>query len=218
MRCATDRTLRPGRYGYAILAGFVVILLAVTWFAGETHSARAKSDERYGADVVGDTLSDWSDLRFLDEPHQREPEEFAGRVLILRWWTAGCPFCETSAPVLSDWAKQHAEDDLTVIGIFHPKPPRRVKDQEVRELAGGLGLECLLAVDDDWSVLEKLWLKEKRRAYTSASLLVDRQGVVRAVHRGGYLTPEGSKEDQLAYQAFADSLEVVLAENEEGAP
>ena len=145
-------------------------------------------------------------ISFLD------PEEFRGQVLILRWWTAGCPFCETSAPVLSGWAKEYADSGLTVIGIYHPKPPRAVTDAQVEQLARGLGLDCVLAVDDDWSVLEKLWLKQERRAYTSASPLIDRNGLVRAVHRGGNLTPEGNEDDRVAYRSFADSLSVVLAE------
>jgi thiol-disulfide isomerase/thioredoxin len=199
MRCAT-------------LAVLPVLMLVAAAFGGDGLSAKPSDAELHGADLVGVLVDDWGELRFVDEPHEREPEDFRGQVVILRWWTAGCPFCETSAPVLSEWAEELADQGLTVIGIYHPKPPRSVSDAQVEKLAEGLGLDCVLAVDDDWSVLKDLWLRDKRRAYTSASLLIDRNGVVRAAHRGGYLTPKGSKDDQLAYRAFADTLAVVLAE------
>jgi thiol-disulfide isomerase/thioredoxin len=210
--CAPGQRTCPGTYGFVILAGLLALMTVATWFSGDSLSARETEAELYGVDVVGDTLMSWSDLRFVEAPHGRDPETFRGRVLILRWSTAGCHFCETSAPVLSGWANEYADSGLTVIGIYHPKPPREVSDTDVAKLADGLGLECVLGVDDDWSALEKLWLKNLQRAYTSASLLIDRKGVVRAVHRGGYLTPDGDEEDRIAYRAFADSLAVVLAE------
>lgn len=200
--------------------GLVLLLAAlVTTGPGRSEPSDAPSEsERYGADVIGQPLPEWGDLRFLDTPHQRKQESFRGQILVIRFWTSGCPYCETSAPILSEWVERYQEDDVTILGIYHPKPPRRVSDETVRRLAKELGLDTMLAVDDDWEVLKKLWLRGKRRAFTSASLLVDRQGTVRAAHRGGNLTPEGVKEDRLAYRAFADTLDVLLADNKEPRP
>ena len=39
-------------------------------------------------------------------------------------------------------------------------------------------------MDENWSVLKKLWLSTGHRPATSVSFLVDREGVVRFVHPG----------------------------------
>ena len=103
-----------------------------------------------------------------------------------------------------------ASKGLVVIDIYHPKPPHAVTDDEVRAYAKRIGLRGLLAVDERWSALEKLWLRGQDRAYTSATLLVDREGVVRAVHRGGYLSQDGSDDDRQQAQAFERSLRTLM--------
>jgi hypothetical protein len=43
-----------------------------------------------------------------------------------------------------------------------------------------------VAVDDDWAALRRLWLDRVPGAsFTSASLVIDREGIVRHVHPGG---------------------------------
>ena len=166
----------------------------------------------YGKDLVGQALPDWADLRFLDSPHKRDREDFEGKALIVRFWTAGCSLCLGSAPTLSEWAEEYEEKGLVIIGVYHPKPPRRVSDKEVRELASSIKMDLLLAVDDDWSVLDKLWMQGERRAYTSSAILVDPSGTIRATHRGGTLSPEGTEAEVAEYKAFSDSLQIVLGE------
>jgi len=148
-----------------------------------------------GADLIGKRLPDWGDLHFLTAPARRSPADFAGRVLVIRFWTSGCPFCEASAPVLDDWAHRYRDQGLTVIGIFHPKPPAPVTDRSVLAAARRIGLDCVLASDPEWSALDRLWLRGEDRAFTSATLLVDREGIVRAVHRGGFLSQDGNERE-----------------------
>jgi thiol-disulfide isomerase/thioredoxin len=164
-----------------------------------------------GSDLVGKPLPDWGDLRFVDAPAHRRPADFAGRTLVLRFWTSGCPYCRVSAPTLSDWARRYRDRGLTVIGIYHPKPPRPVSDEEVRRAARAIGLDAVLAVDERWSALERLWLRGRDRSFTSASLLVDARGVVRAVHRGGELTPDAPDDRQAEYRDFAAALRSTLS-------
>jgi hypothetical protein len=97
-----------------------------------------------------------------------------------------------------------------VIDIYHPKPPHAVSDDAVRAYAKRIGMRGTLAVDENWAALDKLWLRGQDRAYTSASLLVDREGIVRAVHRGGYLSQDGSDDDRRQAQAFERSLRTLM--------
>lgn len=173
----------------------------------------------YGKDLVGQPLPEWVDLRFLDAPHQRELGDFKDKALIIRFWTGGCSLCLGSSPTLSEWAEEYEEEGLVIIGVYHPKPPRHVSDKEVRDLAAKIELDVTLAVDDDWSVLNELWMQGRRRSYTSSSLLVDANGIIRATHRGGTISPEGTEAEVAEYNAFSDSLQTVLAEIEQkGAP
>ncbi|HKA23805.1 MAG TPA: TlpA disulfide reductase family protein [Candidatus Eisenbacteria bacterium] len=184
----------------------LVVVLALSLAA----MARADSADPEGSDVLGKRLPDWGDLRFVDAPVHRKPADFKGKVLVIRFWTDQCPFCRASAPVLTGWGDKYRDKGLVVIDIYHPKPPHAVTDDEVRAYAKRIGLRGLLAVDERWSALEKLWLRGQDRAYTSATLLVDREGVVRAVHRGGYLSQDGSDDDRQQAQAFERSLRTLM--------
>jgi hypothetical protein len=56
----------------------------------------------------------------------------------------------------------------------------------LREYVDAYGFQFPVAVDDDWSALRRLWLDRVPDAdYTSASLLIDREGILRHVHEGG---------------------------------
>jgi hypothetical protein len=44
-----------------------------------------------------------------------------------------------------------------------------------------------VAVDRDWRTLKRWWLDGHDRPYTSVSMLVDQDGVIRHVHPGGTL-------------------------------
>ena len=163
-----------------------------------------------GADLLGKRLPDWGDLRFVDPPAQRKPSDFKGHALVIRFWTSGCAFCSASAPVLAEWAERYRDRGLIVLAIYHPKPPRAVSDRTVRAYAKRLGFPGVLAVDERWSALERLWLRGQDRAYTSATLLVDREGIVRAVHRGGYLSQDGNDDDRRQARAFEKSVRMLL--------
>ena len=68
----------------------------------------------------------------------------------------------------------------------------------------------MLAVDEKWSALERLWLRGVDRPFTSATLLVDREGIVRAVHRGGFLSEDGSDADRRAARAFERAVHSLM--------
>ena len=191
------------------------LLLALA-LALSAPAARAATLDAEGADLLGKRLPDWGgELRFVDAPAHRKPADFRGRVLVVRFWTNGCGFCSASAPVLDEWAKRYGDRGLIVLAIYHPKPPRAVTDRDVRAYARRIGMPGTLAVDEKWSALERLWLRGVDRDFTSATLLVDREGIVRAVHRGGFLSEEGSDEDRRAARAFERAVRQLMENDRE---
>lgn len=116
----------------------------------------------------------------------------APRATLYRWWTIGCPFCETSLPELDAIAERYADRGVRVVGVFHPKPRvARLDDLDrdaVVAAARDLGFDGTLAVDVDHSELRRLYLDRDTTARaTSVTILVDAEGVVRHVDRGPVL-------------------------------
>ena len=73
--------------------------------------------------------------------------------------------------------KKYADAGMQVVAIYHPKPPREVSDDVVLAAATEQAYHGSVAIDPDWSALKTVWLKNGRRAATSVSFLVDRQGI-----------------------------------------
>lgn len=153
--------------------------------------ATATVQER--ADLVGTPAPAWTVTQWINSA-PLSLERLKGQVVLLRWWTApGCPFCEASAPYLTQWHQRYASQGLVVIGMYHPKPPGRIPVDVVKKLSRGLGMTFPLAIDPDWETLRRYWLDGRADAWTSVSFLVDQQGIIRYVHPGGSYTEEDAR-------------------------
>jgi len=153
-----------------------------------------------GKELVGTPAPAWTVTTWINS----KPLSLAvlqGKVVLLRWWTApGCPFCEASAPYLSQWHERYAPLGLVVIGMYHPKPPGRIPAGVVKKLAQGLGMTFPLAIDPEWETLRRYWLDGREHAWTSVSFLIDREGVIRYIHPGGAYSPEDAQEIEAVIQ------------------
>ena len=158
--------------------------------------------------LVDQPLADWGGLRFLDEPEHRTLGDFRGKVLVVRFWTAGCPRCRASAATLREWSRRYRDRDFEVIAILLPMKGKVYSDDELRTIVRNTGWNATVAVDQDWSALKTLWNASGPRYSVSVGLLVDRDGIVRAVHHGGYLSDGRSETEN-----FHDALDRVLAED-----
>jgi len=159
--------------------------------------------------LVGKPLADWGDLRFVDGPERRSPSDFRKHVIIVRFWTIGCPRCRASAATLASWTRRYQGQDLEVIAILLPKKGTTVTDERARQAAKDMGWDATVAVDANWSALERVWNHSGPRYAVSVGLLVDRDGIVRAVHHGGYLS-ESDPRGRAETQSFRAALERVL--------
>lgn len=188
--------------------GSVVLGLALT--VSLLHPAPAE-----GAALVGQPSPDWPARRWV----QGGPLQLSGlrgKVVLLRFFMeSDCPYCRGTAPTLNALHEELSARGLVVVGMYTPKPrPRPVALREVERYVADYGFRFPVAVDEDWAALRRLWLDRVPGAsFTSASLVIDRQGVVRHVHPGGIFAAEGADARALQdYAALRAALEAALAE------
>ena len=135
-----------------------------------------------------------------------------GKVVLIRFFMdADCPYCRATAPSLNEFHDAFAASGLVVIGMYTPKPrPRAVGVDEVRRSVKAYGFAFPVSVDADWSALRRLWLEPVPNApFTSATLLIDRRGILRHVQKGGVYAKDTS--DPQARQDYQDMREAIVA-------
>lgn len=161
------------------------ILLTILLASGLATGAHGQRDPDAGAELLGTPAPPWTFDRWVRGGPLRL-ERLRGKVVLLRWWTEGCRFCRATLPELERLRAAHTGGDLVVIGVFHPKPARRVTDRHVLAIAKELGWNGPIALDGAWQTLGRYWLDgDPERNWTSVSFLVDREGMIRWVHGGG---------------------------------
>ncbi|HXF26673.1 MAG TPA: TlpA disulfide reductase family protein [Bryobacteraceae bacterium] len=109
-----------------------------------------------------------------------EMSDLRGKVVLLRWWTEGCPFCTATAPALLKLQREYGPRGFVVIGVYHPKPPGDWDMSKVERAVKEKGFTFPVALDGDWSALKRWWL-DQPRDFTSVSFLVDKKGIIRYV-------------------------------------
>jgi peroxiredoxin len=167
------------------------------------------------ATVVGKPAPELPELRWV----QGGPMTLAGlrdKVVLIRFFTdRQCSFCRATAPALNELHRELAPLGLVVVGLYTPKPrPRPTSVDEVRKTVDAYGFRFPVAVDDEWTALRRLWLdRASGAAWTSASLLIDRRGIVRHVHEGGVFAKDST--DLQARRDYAEmraAIEKLLEE------
>ncbi len=137
-------------------------------------------------------------LTWLDG-RSRTLATLAGRVVVIRNFTDGCPFCVTTMPALERLWREFGSRGVEVLGVYHPKPPRPVDRAQVVAQVGKLGIGFPVAIDADWELVKRWWLAEGRR-WTSVTWVLDRAGRVRFVHPGGEYHPGGGPDHERCRQ------------------
>jgi thiol-disulfide isomerase/thioredoxin len=132
-------------------------------------------------------------------------EQLRGKVVFVRWFMdPSCPFCSATAPTLRALHERYADKGLAVIGMYHHKEPTPLDPEQVEGWIKHFGYRFPVAIDKDWTTLRRWWLDGHDRSFTSVSFLIDKAGVVRRVHTGGKLAPDG--DDIKAITADVDRL------------
>ena len=151
--------------------------------------------------LVGRPAPAW-DVDWMGEP-ALTVEALRGRVVLVRWFTEGCPYCAETAPTLAALHDELAPRGLSVIGMYHHKSDDPLDPARVRALAERFGFRFPVAIDHDWKTLRAWWLDD-HEGWTSVSFLIDRRGVLRYVHTGSSYEP--GSDDAAQMRRWIDDL------------
>ena len=186
-----------------LLMGVIAGALLLGWLV-----ASAAAVPREGQELIGTPMRSWSELRWLGSP----PGDLRGKVVLVRWWSDACPMCSGALPSLGRLYEEHQREGLVVVGIYHPKPPVPITPatlQLIQNAAKEHEARFPLATDADWTVLRRWWLAGGKHDYTSPSFLIDRQGIIRWVHRGGELHPSSDPAHKDCDRIYGELLTVL---------
>ncbi len=175
---------------------------------------------RGGQDLVGRPFGTPKFDRWIT-PQDVDPQPVGPTVTLYRWWTDACPYCQASLPAVETLRREYGPRGLRIVGVYHPKPPRAVDDDWVRAAARRLGYRGLLAVDEDWSALDQVYLSTGKRRATSASFLVDADGIIRFVHPGPVFFPSDDPDrivENDDYQKLNRAIKALLHEQKQPTP
>ncbi|MBA3462971.1 MAG: TlpA family protein disulfide reductase [Deltaproteobacteria bacterium] len=162
------------------------------------------------AAMIGTTPPEWQAERWMNSP-PLELAKLRGSVVMVRWWTAGCPFCSTTAPALRAFDREYTPRGLRVIGMYHHKEDTPFEPKVYENTAKKYELTFPVAFDPEWRTLES-WLRdangrEVSTGWTSVTFLLDKRGVIRHVHPGGSYV-----EGEPAHAELRAQIERLLAE------
>lgn len=141
---------------------------------------------RAGSEVLGTPIAELLPTRWIGDAVPLTGPE-APRATLVRFWTDTCPFCARSLPEIEMLRTRFGPQGFEAVGVYHPKPPREVSEDDVARAAERLTFSGPVAIDADWTSLRAIWLdatRSQERRATSASFLIDDKGIVRFVHPG----------------------------------
>lgn len=148
-----------------------------------------------------------------------------GHVVVVRFWTDTCPYCKATAPALVELDRDFRDRGLVVLGIHHPKP-RPAADapfdapaerRRIGAVARRYGFRFPIGLDARWRTIDTWWPAAAPRAATSATFVVDAQGIVRWVHPGPEFHPGGPPDHGQCRADYAALRDVVTALLDEAA-
>ena len=143
-----------------------------------------RGDDADTAKLIGTKAPALPALRWLDGK-ERTLDSFSGKVVVIRSFTNECPFCASTMPSLNRLEEKYRDRGVVVLGVYHPKPPAPVSNADVEAFARSFGLGFPVAVDEDWSLVQRWWKDFSDGSWTSVTWVLDRTGTIRAVHPGG---------------------------------
>ena len=139
-------------------------LFAVALAAGTTLATAATA--------VGSTAPDFT-LRSLSGPNMRLQEQ-RGQVVLVNFWATWCGPCRKEMPHLNRIADKYKSSGLVMLGVNVDDDVRNAAD-----VAAKLGVRFPVLLDTDKKVSRLYDLNSM-----PSTLVIDRSGRVRYVHRG----------------------------------
>ncbi|PYV91810.1 MAG: alkyl hydroperoxide reductase [Acidobacteria bacterium] len=179
-----------------------------TLLTSETKSSDGKA-------LLSSQAPEWSNQEWINSKPLRLCE-LKGKVVLLRFFMEStCPMCSATAPSLNYFYSNYRGKGLVVVGMYTPKPhPANHPASQVRKYVGDYKFEFPVALDNDWKTLRTFWLdRVTNPAFTSASFLIDKKGIIRFIHPGGeYSAASKNKVSQRDFADMEKMIEKLLSE------
>ncbi|HEX7665450.1 MAG TPA: TlpA disulfide reductase family protein, partial [Polyangiaceae bacterium] len=168
----------------------------------------SESGQKAADSLIGTTPPEWNPdpALWLNSP-PLTLASLRGKVVLVRWWTAGCPYCSATAPALRDFDRRYGSRGLVVVGMYHHKEDMPFDPKVYEDTAKTYGFMFPLAFDPDMRTL-KAWSRGVDTGYTSMTFVLDKRGVIRHVHPGGQYV-----EGDAALAKLRNVVEALLAED-----
>ena len=144
-------------------------------FTRAPETTTAAAPEQMASEVVGATRPAFS-LRNLNGQPQAVAQ-WDGQVVLLNFWATWCPPCRREIPAFIDLQERFGAQGLQIVGVAIDQP------QLVEEYRDTMGINYPVLVGET-DALEVS--KDYGNAYGQLpyTVLIDRQGTIRNVHRG----------------------------------
>ena len=169
-------------------------------------------EPKEGKELIGKAAPGLSGLKWLNV-NPVDIDDLQGRVVLIRFWLTGCPFCINTAPSINELYQKYKDEGLFIIGIHHPKSEMARDPELVAKAAKGLGFKFPIAQDNGWKVINRYWLGGKKRSYTSSSILIDKKGIIQFVHDGGeFYRSDYDLKANAAFEAMEENIVKLLKE------
>ncbi|HKE15623.1 MAG TPA: TlpA disulfide reductase family protein, partial [Kofleriaceae bacterium] len=151
---------------------------------GDPHVAAARDRKCPGAadgsELVGRPAGEWH-LTGWANTNGESPTlaSLRGRVVVIRFWTVGCPYCEATMPALEKLSEELRDQPVTFVGAFHAKPESSDTDlKRPLEVIRDWKIRFPLAVDRQWQTLREWWLDSGHRHASSVTFVIGKDGKV----------------------------------------
>ena len=124
------------------------------------------------SDLLGKTAPDFT-LR-SDQGDNKKLSEYRGKVVLINFWASWCGPCQQELPKLSELRSLHDEYDFELLAINIDEEP-----EKALRLANKLGIDFPILFDEEKQVSKMYDIDAM-----PMTILIDRNGDVRYMHRG----------------------------------
>jgi alkyl hydroperoxide reductase subunit AhpC len=181
-----------------------IFFLAAALAATGCSSAPAHKGD--ASSLIGRPAPGWGKLKYLENSAYLRLKDLRGQVVVLHWWTDGCPDCVTNLGEIGAIHDRYQGRGVRVIGMYFPDTQgNEVKLDNMREVAGVLGIRFPVALDTDWKALRAYWLDYSDKSVMTPTVVIDRNGIVRAIVAGSRVSDDDARKiDGLVAKLLAE--------------
>ena len=153
--------------GSLLFRAGVLLLLAVALAACGDGGSEQPQGVRQGSYALDFTLKN------LDG-EEVSLSDYEGKVVVINFWATWCPPCRAEIPDLEAAHQTFAEEGLVILGVNVEDPARAVEP-----FLAEMGMTYPVVLDETGKVM-----KDYRTPGLPTSVILDREGVIRARHVG----------------------------------